>query len=197
MIIDVNVSECDDAFVENIEDIIEDTMVQMFVLHPKDEKSLQKVQKLSSKYNYVFYSVTSELMDQADHKCVGVFISKPSELKSIEDHVVIVDETNLDTTMKRELVIHKGIILNATKAHDDLVNFYVSVGPGNVDEFDKSELKDLEMDKIVLQSNYPKYDFDDIYTSAEVISAATFRSEMSIAAEATKNTMKLFSLRKL
>jgi len=197
MIVDVNVSECDDAFLKNIEEIIEDTMVQMFVLHPKDEQSLKKVQKLTEDHKFIFYTVPTKLIDKADQKCVGVSISSYIELENMQDYVIMVDEANLDNEMKRVLMIHKGIILNATKPHDELKNFYISIGPGNVDNFDRKALKNLPMDKIVLQSNYPKHEFDDIYTSTEVISAITFRSEMSIAAEATKNAMKLFALRKV
>jgi hypothetical protein len=152
---------------------------------------------LSDEHNFIFYTVPTNLIDQADQKCVGVSISSAKELEDMEDHVIMVDEANLDSDMKKVLKIHKGIILNATKPHDDLKNFFVGIGPGTVDDFDKTALKNLEMDKIVLQSNYPKHGFDDIYTSTEVVSAVTFRSEMSIAAEATKNAMKLFALRKI
>jgi hypothetical protein len=197
MIIDVNVSEYDKDFIDNIEDIIEDTMVQMFVLHPKDENSLQEVQELSNEHNFVFYTIPTKLIDKADAKCVGVCVKNTQELESVEDHVVMIDEADLDGVMCKALNIHKGIILNATRTHDELKNFFVSVGPGSVEKFDSDALKNLPLGKIVLQSNYPKNDFNDIYTSAELISAATFRSEMSIAAEATKNAMKLFALRKI
>ncbi|WP_373070351.1 hypothetical protein [Sulfurimonas sp.] len=197
MIIDVNVSECDESFVEDLEDIIEDTMVQMFVLHPKDVDSLENVQELANEHNTIFYTTPADLSDQADTNCVGICISKTDDLASIDDRVVFVDEAKLDDTLYNELKNHKGIILNATKSHDELENFFVSIGPGCVEEFDKDILKNIPMEKMVLQSNYPKHGFNDIYTSMETISEATLRAEMSIAAEATKNTMKLFAMRRL
>lgn len=197
MIIDVNVSECDETFVEELEEIIEDTMVQMFVLHPKDEDSLQNIQELANEHNTIFYTTPAKLSDQADSNCVGVCISSPDELESAEDRVVFVDESKLNDTLYEALKKHKGIILNATKSHDDLENFFVSIGPGNVEEFEQDTLKNIPMEKMVLQSNYPKHGFNDIYTSMETISEATLRAEMSIAAEATKNTMKLFAMRRL
>ncbi len=192
MIVDVHVDECDEDFIENIEDIIEDTMVQMFVLHPKDEQALKDVQKLADEHTTVFYSAPVKLIDNADTNCVGICIENADDINKVGERVVIIKESNLDDDMYKALESHKGIILNATKAHNTLENFLLSIGPGSVEAFETGVLKNLSMDRIVLQSNYPKYDFNDIYSACEVISEATFRSEQSIAAEATKNTMQLF-----
>jgi hypothetical protein len=196
MTIDVHISEYDDAFIDNIEDIVEDTIVGMFVLHPKDLNSLEKIQELSEEYHNIFYAVPSELLNKTCEKCVGVVVSKTHELESLDQHVVMIEETNLDETFSKALQKHKGIVLNATKSHETLENFFVSISPNSVDLFDKDELKKLSMKRIALQSNYPKYEFDDVYTTVEKISHVMFRSEQSITLEATKNTLQLFDLMK-
>lgn len=194
MTVDVCVSDYDDAFINGIEDIVEDTIVQMFVLHPKDANELEDVQELSNEHNNIFYVLPVELIDEADEKCVGVYISDIKELEGLEDRVIMIEENNLDETFYKALNNHKGIILNATKGHGALENFFVSISPGSVDLFDNDELNKLSMKKIVLQSSYPKHEFDDVYTCVEKISHAMFRSEQSISLEATKNTLQLFSL---
>ncbi|WP_428739004.1 hypothetical protein [Sulfurimonas sp.] len=196
MTVDVHVSAYDDAFIDNIEDIMEETIVQMFVLHPKSIDSLEEVQELSNEHNNIFYTVPTELLENSCNKCVGVVISSAKELEQIEDRVVMIEEAHLDETFYEALGAHKGIILNATKSHEDLENFFVSISPSSIDLFDKDELNKLSMQKIALQSNYPKHEFDEVYTTVEKISHAMFRSEQSITLEATKNTLQLFSLMK-
>ncbi|MDH4944494.1 hypothetical protein [Sulfurimonas sp. C5] len=194
MTVDVCVSNYDDAFINGIEDIIEDTLVQMFVLHPKDLNELEEVQELSDEHNNIFYALPLELLDKACNKCVGVYISTIEELEGLEERVLMIEESNLNEEFYKALDNHKGIILNATKGHEELENFFVSISPGSVDLFDNDELNKLSMKKIVLQSGYPKHEFDDVYTCVEKISHAMFRSEQSITLEATKNTLQLFSL---
>ncbi|MEJ2414085.1 MAG: hypothetical protein P8Y22_02235 [Sulfurimonas sp.] len=196
MTVDLHVSAYDDAFIDNIEDIMEDTIVQMFVLHPKSLDSLQEVQELSNEHNNIFYTLPTGLLENSCNKCVGTVISSAKELEYIEDHVVMIEEENLDETLYKALIDHKGIILNATKSHETLENFFVSISPSSVDLFDKNELNKLPMKRIALQSNYPKHEFDDVYTTVEKISHAMFRSEQSITLEATKNTLQLFGLMK-
>lgn len=129
MTIDVHINEYDDVFIDNIEDIVEDTIVGMFVLHPKDLNSLQEVQELSNEYHNIFYAVPSELLDKTCEKCIAVVVSKAEELETIDDRVVMIEELNLDETLCRALSPHKGIILNATKSHDNLKNFFCKYQP--------------------------------------------------------------------
>lgn len=196
MTIDLHVSEYDDAFIDNIEDIVEDTIVGMFVLHPKDSTSLQEVQELSNEHPNIFYALPLELLDQACDKCVAVHVSEKDELNTLEDRVVMVDEKYLDDSFSQALTKHKGIILNATNNHEELENFFVSISPSSIDLYDKDQLNKLSMKKLALQSNYPTYEFDDVYTTVEKISHTMFRSEQSITLEATKNILQLFSLMK-
>lgn len=196
MTVDVQVNDYDDEFIDNIEDIVEETLVGMFILHPKDESSLQDVQSLSMQHPNIYYAIPSTLLEKKCEKCVAVVISKEEELQNVNNDVIMVEEKIVDESMSNALQNHKGIILNATKNHDDLENFFVSISPGSVDIYDKDQLNKLSMKKLALQSGYPQYQFDDVYTCVEKISHAMFRSEQSITLEATKNTLQLFELMK-
>ena len=44
MTIDVNLCNADEAFLADIEEIMEDTMVQMFILHPKTISEIEEAQ---------------------------------------------------------------------------------------------------------------------------------------------------------
>ncbi|QOP41023.1 hypothetical protein [Sulfurimonas marina] len=195
MIIDVHLKNYDDNFIDNIEEIMEETNVQMFVLHPKDADALKEVQELTDEHHNIFYTVPVELADNTDKKCVAVYISTIQELESVKKDVVMIEEDNLDETLYKALYKHKGIILNATKSYDHLKNFFVSISPSSVDQFDNDVLNKLSMKKLVLQSNYPAHDFDDLFTTVEKISNSMFRSEQSIMLEASKNTLQLFGFK--
>jgi hypothetical protein len=196
MTIDVQVNEYDDQFIENIEDIVEETLVGMFVLHPKDIQSLEDVQALSNQHPNIFYALPPKLLENRCEKCVAVVISSVEDLENLTDNVIMIEEKFLDKLMVKALQNSKGIILNATKNHENLENFFVSISPGSVDFYDKDQLNKLSMKKLALQSSYPQYEFDDVYTCVEKISHTMFRSEQSITLEATKNTLQLFNLMK-
>lgn len=195
MIIDVHLNNYDDNFIDNIEEIMEETNVQMFVLHPKDANALQEVQELTDEHHNIFYTVPVDLVDKTDEKCVAVYVSTAEELKSAKGRVIMIEEANLDETLYKALHKYKGIILNATKSYDNLKNFFVSISPSSVDQFDNDILNKLSMKKLVLQSNYPIHEFDDVYTSVQKISNSMFRSEQSIMLEASKNTLQLFGFK--
>jgi len=196
MTVDVYVSDFDDAFIEDIDEIIEDTMVQMFILHPKDQENLDAVQDLAKKHNSIFYAVPASLLEQADANCVAVSISTAAELSGLEDRVIMVDEQVLDTNLEEALKDYRGIVLNATKTHDSLENFFLSIGPNTIEAFNKEELNKLSMDKLVLQSYYPQHHFDTILPTVKKISDVMFRPDQSIVARATKNSLELFGFKK-
>ena len=52
------------------------------------------------------------------------------------------------------------------------------------------------MDRIVLQSGYPDYGFEQIFDTAKRISDVMFRPEQSIIANATRNALSLLGFKK-
>ena len=200
MTIDVNVKTANDDFLDEIDEIIEDTMIQMFFLQPEDEAALEKAKEEAEEYSALFYAAPLPLAAQADANCVGYRVKSAEELKEAPapGKPLFVDEADLDDALRALLVerAEHGVILNATHAYDDLENFYVAIGPANVEAFAPEVLAALSMDKIMLQSGYPDHGFDEIFPAVKTISNAMFRPEQSIIARATKHALALTGFKK-
>lgn len=200
MTIDVNVKRTDEDFLDEIDEIIEDTMVQMFFLQPEDAAALEKAKSEAAEYDALFYVAPILLAEQTDDNCVGYRVSSAEALKSAppSDKPLFIDEKDLDPALQSLLVERgdNGVILNATRPHEALERFYVAMGPANTSLFDREALAALTMDKIVLQSGYPDHGFDEIMTAVKTISDAMFRPEQSIIARATKHTLALTGFKK-
>lgn len=200
MTIDVNLKATDDDFLDEIDEIIEDTMVQMFFLQPSDAAQLEKAKADAADYASIFYAVPLSLRSEADANCVGYRVTASRELQEapLTDKPLFIDEKDLDPSLHTLLIEggYRGIILNATHPHDALERFFIALGPSNIDAFDAKALSELPMDKIVLQSAYPDCGFDEIFTAVKTVSDAMFRPEQSIIARATKHTLALTGFKK-
>lgn len=198
MTIDVNLYRADAEFIDNLEDIIEDSMVQMFILHPASLDEINETKELADEYESLFYSVPLHLRGEADNHCVAFSIKgeEDSALLTTSDKPIIIDESVLNESLIASLSESQGIILNATREYPSLPNFLLAMGAGNVRAFDTEVLSAMSMDQIVLQSTYPEHGFDEIMESVKVISNAMFRPEQSIIARATKSSLELFGFRK-
>lgn len=200
MTIDINVNRLDETFFDDIEDIMEDTMVQMFILHPKDKASLETAQTQAAENSAVFYSVPLELLNEADDNCIGINLNGASarDSNAVAGKTIFIDEKDLNDTTVRALSDKaiKGVILNATGPHPELEHLYLSIGPDTVKEFDNDALNTLPMDRILLQSGYPDNGFEAIYTTVKTISDAMFRPEQSLVARATKHSLQLLGFAK-
>lgn len=200
MTIDVNVHRLDDDFLDEIEDIMEETMVQMFILHPHDSDALAEAKTHAASHNAIFYSVPAELLDEADENCIGCSLRQPSasDVLPLPKHPLFVEEQLIDDVLRSQLIQSgsHGIILNATRPHEDLARFHLAIGPGSIEKFDREELGGLSMDRILLHSGYPDFGFEQIYETAKRISDIMFRPEQSIIARATKSSLELFGFRK-
>jgi hypothetical protein len=196
MTVDVNVLEADATLLEAIDEIMEDTMVQMFILQPRSPVALEAAKEAAQEETALFYVAPLSLRHEADEKCVGYFVDAPNLLRGEIDKPLFVDESQLDGSAVTLLQGKKGIVLNATKVHDGMEDFYLAIGPGTVDAFDPEALAGLTMDRIVLQSGYPGYGFEQIHTTAKRISDTMFRPEQSIIANATRSALTLLGFKK-
>ncbi|WP_345975836.1 hypothetical protein [Sulfurimonas sp. HSL3-7] len=198
MTVDVNVRYADAAFLEDIDEIIEDTMVQMFILQPRDPAALEAAKMQANEHTALFYSAPLTLSDKTDDNCVGFFVDDIGALASAAGKPLFVDESQLDATMTRVLSEggYRGIVLNALRVHDELENFYLAIGPGNVKAFDAEKLAKLPMQKLVLQSSYPDFGFGEIFETSKAISDVMFRPDPSIIAAATKSALTLLGFKK-
>jgi len=200
MTIDVNVKATNDDFLDEIDEIIEDTMVQMFFLQPEDAEAMEKAKAEAEAYSALFYAAPLALRASADANCVGYRVRTAEALQELPplDKPLFIDEADLDDGLQSLLIARgdKGVILNATRAHDALEHFFVAIGPSNVGLFDPETLAALSMDRIVLQSGFPDHGFDEIFPAVKRVSDAMFRPEQSIIARATKHTLALAGFKK-
>lgn len=196
MTIDVNVCRFDETFFDELDDIMEDTMVQMFIIHPSNASELLKAKEAANSVKSIFYSVPISFHEEADQNCVAFSIHTEEDrvLPDIEKPIFI-DEALLEEGMIQALSTKRGVILNATREHPELKSFFLAIGPENVEKFETTVLSVMDMDSIVLQSGYPNYGFGEISASVKVISDLMFRPEQSIIARATKNTLELLGFR--
>lgn len=197
MTIDVNLRRFDEDFFENLEDIMEDSMVQMFIIHPRERSEVEEAKAIAAEYESIFYSVPQSLHGEADGNCVAFSIHTADDVLISPDteKAVFVDESFLDESIVNALSGRRGVILNATRAYPALEGFHLAIGAENVGAFDTETLAALSMDKIVLQSTYPDRGFEEIADAVKTISDAMFRPEQSIIARATKSSLELAGFR--
>lgn len=199
MTIDVNVKQLDNRFLEDIDEIIEDTMVQIFIIHPSTHEEIESVKYEAMQHNSIFYTVPYRLRDTASQKCIGYKLDANEliDIEQFKDKVIFIDEDDLTpemiTKMKDPSI--KGIILNPTSEHQELEHFLLSFGTNTLNHFDTEMLGNLSIDRLVLQSGYPDNSFETLYVTAKKISDVMFRPEHSIIARATKSSLELFGLR--
>lgn len=199
MTIDVNVKQLDHTFLEDIDEIMEDTMVQIFIIHPSTKEEIETVKDEAMRHNSIFYTVPYALRDSASQKCIGykLHANDHIDIEELKDKVIFIDESDLTPQLSTKMQdpSMKGIILNPTSAHQELEHFLLSFGPNTFNHFDAALLSDLSMDRLVLQSGYPDNDFETLDETAKKISDIMFRPEHSIIARATKSSLELFGLR--
>jgi len=200
MTVDVNVAQVDEAFLDDIDEIKEDTLIQIFIVHPKNLEELETVQESADDNSEIFYSIPLTLQSQADANCKAYFVDDEAALLALSnaDKPLFIQAIMInDTVIEKLLALDaKGIIINPTTTYEALPNFYLSIGANNVSGFDHEVLAKLDMDDLVLESSYPAHPFEIIEETAKVISNAMFRPEQSIIAHATTSSLKLFGFKK-
>lgn len=198
MTIDVNLHQTNEDFFDNLDEIMEDTMVQMFILHPSTESELAHAKTVAGENGSIFYSLPLHLHNEADENCVAFSIKDEQDrnLLPVSGKPIVIDEAYLDEALVSALGGCRGIILNATQEHEALERFHLALGAENIGAFDTKTLSTLSMDRIVLQSSYPSRGFEEMTDAVKVISDAMFRPEQSIIARATKSSLELFGFRK-
>lgn len=199
MTIDVNVKQLDNTFLDDIDEIIEETMVQIFIVHPSTQEEIETVKNEATQHNSIFYTVPYALRETASQKCIGYKLDAKDliDIELLKDKVIFIEEADLTEELRTKMQdpAMKGIILNPTSEHQELAHFLLSFGTDTLDHFDAELLSGLSMDRLVLQSGYPENDFETLYETAKKISDVMFRPEHSIIARATKSSLELFGLR--
>lgn len=197
MVLDMNIelAGIDEEFLENFAELIEDTRVEYFIINPRSKEDLQRTQELSEEFERFKYTLPIEFKDLKDENCVAMRITKAQELALVEDMPVVIDSNDLNDEFIDELNKSgiKGVILDAKESDNRLVNFAYSVSHDSLNNWTKKGITDTDYNRIALQSDYPKYSYDELFdVLLKNISDLTFRAEQSIAAGGTRTVLKTF-----
>lgn len=199
MILDMNIelSGIDKEFLNGLDDFIEDTRVEYFVINPSSKDALEKTLELCKKFRRFKYSLPVQYLEVMDKNCIALKVSQISDLELIEDMPVVVDSESLDKEFIEVLNSkrNKGVVLNAKESDKVLENFAYSISHDSLKQWTQRGIKETDFNKIALQSDYPKYSYDDLIdTLLKDISDLTFRAEQSIASGGTRTLLKTFEL---
>lgn len=197
MVLDMNIelSGIDEEFLENFAELIEDTRVEYFIINPRSKEDLQRTQQLCEEFERFKYTIPVEFQTLKDENCVAIRIAKVQELALVDSLPLVIKSVNLndefiDVLNKSEI---KGVILDAKESDNRLTNFAYSISHDSLNNWTKKGITDTDYNKIALQSDYPKYSYDELFdVLLKNISDLTFRAEQSIAAGGTRTVLKIF-----
>lgn len=197
MVLDMNIelSGIDEEFLENLAELIEDTRVEYFIINPRNKEDLQKAQELCEEIQRFKYTLPVEFKNLQDKNCVAIRITKAQELALVDNIPLVIDSKDLNDEFI-ELINKsgiKGVILDAKESDNRLENFAYSISFDSLNNWTKKGITDTDYNKIALQSDYPKYSYDELFdVLLKNISDLTFRAEQSIAAGGTRTVLKTF-----
>ncbi|PLY11027.1 MAG: hypothetical protein C0626_00180 [Arcobacter sp.] len=199
MVLDMNIEleGIDEEFLENFEELIEDTRVEYFIINPKTKEDVEKAQALCCEYERFKYTLPINFYETKDNNCVAIRVSNIEELETIENMPVIIDSKTLDDEFI-DVLNNKaisGVVLEAKQSDNRLHNFAYAISYDSLKDWTKEGLTDTDYNKLALQSNYPKYSYDDLFDLLlKDMSDLTFRAEQSIASGGTRTVLKIFKL---
>ncbi len=193
----INLDGIDEEFLDDLEELIEDTRVEYFIINPKSKDDLEKTQEICSSYERFKYTLPIELIDSQDKSCVALRISNISQLELVSQMPLVIESENLSDEFI-ELLNNKdikGVVLNAKESDNKLVNFTYSISQDSLKNWTKKGITDTDYNKISLQSDYPRFTYDELFdVLLKDISDLTFRAEQTIAAGGTRTALKTFGL---
>ncbi len=197
MVLDMNIelSGIDEEFLENLTELIEDTRVEYFIINPRNKEDLQKAQELCEEIQRFKYTLPVEFKNLQDKNCVAIRITKAQELALVDNIPLVIDSKDLNDEFIELLnkSVIKGVILDAKESDNRLENFAYSISFDSLNNWTKKGITDTDYNKIALQSDYPKYSYDELFdVLLKNISDLTFRAEQSIAAGGTRTVLKTF-----
>ena len=193
----INLDGIDEKFLDDLEELIEDTRVEYFIINPKTKEESKKAQKICLDYERFKYTLPVEFMDIEDKSCVAFRISEPSQLELVSNKPLVIDSSKLSDEFIELLNSKdiKGVVLNAKESDNRLLNFAYAISYDSLKNWTKKGITDTDYNKIALQSDYPKYSYDDLFDLLlKDISDLTFRAEQTIAAGGTRTILKSFGL---
>ena len=198
MILDMNINLAgiDEEFLDELDDFIEDTRVEYFIVNPRTKEEVQKSLEIASKYQRFKYILPLEFLNDIDKNCVAIRINNVQQIDEVSGFSLVIDSKDLNDEFiellnKKSL---KGVILDAVESDNRLENFAFSISHQSLKNWTKKGITDTDYNKLALQSDYPKYSYDELFDMLKEMSDLTFREEQSIATCGTRTVFKTFKL---
>ena len=193
----INLAGIDEEFLEELDELIEETRVEYFTINPVTQKELEETKTLCKEYERFKYTIPVELIDSQDKNCVAIHIKNSTEINQTNNQPVVIESNVLNDKFIEVLNKSdiKGVILNAKESDNRLVNFTYSISHESLKDWTKKGLTDTDYNRLALQSDYPNYSYDDLFEILlKEMSDMTFRAEQTIAAGGTRAILKTFGL---
>lgn len=199
MILDMNIKleGIDQVFLDELEDLIEDTRVEYFIINPEDEKSLQKAKALCLAQERFRYTLPLAFKEEMDGNCIAYRIQTMEDLSLADQFPLVVSSGDLSEELIKKLndTGRKGVVLHAKESDARLENFAYAISHNSLKHWTQQGITDTDINKIALQSDYPENSYDDLMDGLlKNISDLTFRAEQTIAAGGTRTVLKMFGL---
>ncbi|WP_320034494.1 hypothetical protein [Halarcobacter sp.] len=199
MILDMNIklNGIDEDFLEELDELIEDTRVEYFIINPKTKDELEKTLELCSDIQRFKYTLPIEFKENKDENCIAFKISKVDELDLVENMPIVIDSISLDDSFI-DIINQKGfngVVIDAKESDNRLEKFAYSISHNSLKQWSKKGITDTDFNKLALQSDYPVFNYDELLDGLlKDISDLTFRAEQSIASGGTRTVLKTFGL---
>jgi hypothetical protein len=199
MVLDMNINlnGIDEDFLDDLDELIEETRVEYFIINPRTKEELEKTQKICKEYERFKYSLPVEFRETKDDNCVAIKIEQPNEIDLVKNIPVVIESICLDDTFTNILNTKdtQGVVLNAKECDNKLVNFTYSISHDSLKDWTKKGLTNTDYNRLGLQSDYPNHSYDDLFDGLlKDMSDMTFRAEQTIAAGGTRTILKTFGL---
>ena len=100
MVLDMNIAleGIDEDFLEELEELIEDTRVEYFIINPTTKEELEKTQNICNEYERFKYTLPIEFKDKKDNNCMALRITESSELVLVNNMPVVKHSENPNET---------------------------------------------------------------------------------------------------
>ncbi len=98
MILDMNINLAgiDENFLNELDDFIEDTRVEYFIINPRCKEEVIKTLEITSKYQRFKYTLPLQFLDDIDKNCVAIRINDTQQIDEVSGFSLVIDSKDLN-----------------------------------------------------------------------------------------------------